>query len=89
MLEFLKYIDIYSVDKKFNVIDKDEAQPEEKISLFSKLKKLLSIVSQGKVGSRLGGSFSMVLYSIVLLMVFHDDQNALRIRRLIKLPLQV
>ena len=45
MLEFLKYIDIYSVDKKFNVIDKDEAQPEERISLFNRLKKLLSIVS--------------------------------------------
>ena len=54
MLEtFLKTIDIYKVDKKLNVTD-------EKSQTSS------SFITSDKLGSKVGGSFSMLLYGIIL-----------------------
>ena len=52
MFESLKLIDIYKVDKKFNVSDESEDKNE--------------FLNQDKVGSKVGGTFSAMLYSIVL-----------------------
>ena len=55
MYKYIKYIDIYTVDKKFNVSE-DLANAEV----------AHPAITQHKVGSKVSGSFSMMLYSIIL-----------------------
>ena len=55
--EALKFIDVYKADKKFDVpeVESNEKRNEDN-----------EIDYKFKVGSKVGGTFSMVLYSIVM-----------------------
>ena len=55
MLNSLKLIDIYSVDKKFNVSDHQNCDHNKK-----------EFLNKDKVGSNVGGAFSLILYAMVV-----------------------